>query len=403
MPELDQTQADAEAMVTSAESSKSTQSKTNRQSSKSKNQTKRKVQASRNEPPREPWNLNQNSIRNQNPPPLATRNIYFILDNSACTLGIGNIQRWFDWEFVQSQIRGPEKIHLNLYVPQYTLRELDFRKRGPMIGISLAQEALALIDTLFEIEPSRADSSLLQSSDDDGYGTNSSSLSPIPFNIYVEEILRLFPSWEKCLKYRLRQPKKGEFSLIRTPNEESEMEQDADINSRLKNLIRSCVYMTKMISKDQSAPQGDHWRLVTEDQATKIWATSFGIDCLNVNEAELLLFHGNDVTKFELANPEVHFFSSRDVFDRETSVGLHKKVDTTKYPYESIAEPLEEKAKKSKRLKKLDKSTKALKQHFVKVDGISYEEFALINYAPRVASVSMVESKFLDAIDRPLS
>lgn len=337
----------------------------------------------------------------------ATRNVHFILDHSACTLGIGNIQRWFDQEFVQSQLPKSAKIHLNLYIPQYTLGELDFQRRGPMVGISLAQEALKLIDTLFESESSADSLDVLdaeeygeQGNDNDACNLNDKPKgisSPIPFNIFIEEISALFPRWEKCLKYRAYHPKKGDLPHIHVANEEEQMNQQAEIPPRLKNLIRSCVYMTRMNSKHHPAPPGDQWRLVTEDQATKVWANSFRIDCLNVNEAELLLFHDKDVSQFELVRPGADFFSPRDVFDDEPQIGLHKRVDTTEYPYE-INNP-GGKGSRTKTPKFVRRElTKGIivKPPFVKLNGVCYEEFDQINYAPRDASVPLVESQFLE-------
>lgn len=342
--------------------------------------------------------------------PQETRYVHFILDHSACTLGLGNIQRWFDQEFVQSQLQTSTKIHLNLYIPQYTLGELDFQRRGPMVGMSLAQEALKLIDTLFESESS-ADGlegfdvveEGMSENDHDAFKKEGKSLnSPIPFNIFVEEISPLFPRWEKCFKYRLYHPKQGDLPHIHVANEEEQMNEQAETPPRLKNLIRSCIYMTKMSSKHHPAPPGDQWRLVTEDQATKVWANSFGIDCLNVNEAELLLFHAKDVSQFELVRPGADFFSSRDIFDDEPHIGLHKRVDTTEYPYESISKKPDGKSSKKKDSKLKQAKTKGNKEvvadkpPFVKLKGVCYEEFDQINYAHRKASVPLVESQFLE-------
>lgn len=339
------------------------------------------------------------------------RHVHFVLDNSACTLGIGNIQRWFDKEFVESQSQKSDRIHLNLYVPQYTLRELDFQKRGPMAGISLAQEAIKFIDFLFEAESTSEQAMRREQAntengpieeavdfDDQEFGVEPAFKSPLPFSLYIEEITAQFPSWEKCLKYRMWHPKQKDLPHVASANEEERMEQQVEIPPRLKNVIRSCIYVTKLKNKNLPIATGDHWKLVTEDQSTKVWATSFGVDCLNVNEAELLLFHANDVTKFEPVNPAAEFFKDEDVFDREVYVGIHKKVDTTQYPYESIWKKEELKKGKDASAKKKGKSPPKLrgsdKPPFVKINGICYEEFDQINFAPRTASVPLVESKF---------
>ena len=57
--------------------------------------------------------------------------------------------------------------------------------------------------------------------------------------------------------------------------------------------------------------------MVTEDPITKIWAKSYGIDCLNVNEAELLIFQNYDVNLFRLYNP---YANDGDDFDPSTNI-----------------------------------------------------------------------------------
>ena len=72
--------------------------------------------------------------------------------------------------------------------------------------------------------------------------------------------------------------------------------------------------------------------MVTEDPITKIWAKSYGIDCLNVNEAELLIFQNYDVNLFRLYNP---YANDGDNFDPSTNI-LQNTIDTTLYSYSSV-------------------------------------------------------------------
>lgn len=360
--------------------------------------------------------------------PTPPRNVYFILDPSACTLGIGNLQRWLDRDFVQSQLS--ENVHLHLYVLQYTLRELDFQRRGPMVGSTAAHEAIKFIDGLYEREASglsgvsarvmyegpAEDRTVEDRTEDEtaenagqgkasaegslesgighpvngnGAGDARQNTCAIPFSIYIEDAPPQFPSWEKCLKYRMWHPRQSDLPHVQPVEEQAD--QSAEMPARLRNLIRLCAYMCKMPPRAQPAEPGAHWKLVSEDQGTKVWATSFGIDCLNVNEAELLLFHAEDETLFAPVNPGADFFLPEDVFDRPPPSDLHRRVDTTAYPYESIWR--KEDANRGK------KRGDHCKPPFTVVNGVCYEEFDQINYAPRVALVPLVESTLVGEAD----
>ena len=82
-------------------------------------------------------------------------------------------------------------------------------------------------------------------------------------------------------------------------------------------------------TKPKATNELEEWKLVTEDSIAKTWAKSFGIDCVNVNEAELLIFQNYDVNLFRLYNP---YANDRDNFDPSTNI-LQNTIDTTLYSY----------------------------------------------------------------------
>ena len=62
---------------------------------------------------------------------IDSRQVRLILDHTAFVRGIGNIKRWFNEEYINSNTtRSNEIINLNIYIPTYTLHEFDFVKRA---------------------------------------------------------------------------------------------------------------------------------------------------------------------------------------------------------------------------------------------------------------------------------
>lgn len=73
---------------------------------------------------------------------------------------------------------------------------------------------------------------------------------------------------------------------------------------------------------------------MTEDPITKIWAISFGIECMNINEAELFIFQDYDINA-QRKSFDPHF-QYQDVDKRGVegpSSILQNTIDTTVYEY----------------------------------------------------------------------
>lgn len=291
-----------------------------------------------------------------------TRTINLILDHSAFVRGIGNIKRWFNLEYINSNLTNKqENIQLNIYIPSYTLHEFDFVKKGTSMMATNAREAIRFIDRIFEREDIKLNGS-----------TPENVANPLNYGIFIESPMEAGPSWNECLNYKIHSPKVKEFPNFKTKfdsnligqqihhqdddlfnddidnsvkvndiqYENSQPYQNALANSdnqaempiRLRYLIRSCIYKRFIDIHNLNKPKStlEDWKLVTEDPITKIWIKSFGIDCLNVNDAELLIFKNYDVNQF---NQPAHLnFSLQDGYDNSKNI-LQNTIDTTKYDY----------------------------------------------------------------------
>lgn len=306
-----------------------------------------------------------NTSKARSPVKDRVRNVNLILDHSAFVKGIGNIKRWFNHDYVYSNLdKGSyEDIYLNIYVPTYALHEFDFVKKGPSMMATNAREAIKFID-----KHCGNNFTLSFHNEDEG-----SQL--IHYNLQIESPMEAGPTWSKCLSYKIHSPKVKEFPNYNTsfksnlmgqggrnsnlvsdmqslglssevdgdpknsePNSRSSLreqcsEEAAIMPSRLKYLIRSCVY--KAIESDSVFEDpAEQWKLVCEDAITRIWASSFGIDSLNVNEAELLLFHSHDISEYKTRSPEKDFRIHSDNFASNNI--LQKTIDTSIYTYKAL-------------------------------------------------------------------
>lgn len=353
------------------------------------------------------------------------RNVRLILDQTAFVRGIGNIKRWFNEDYInKNATRTNETIKLNIYVPSYTLHEFDFVKKGTSITATNAREAIRFIDNYLENEVK-------------------SKSTKIIYDFSLESPKDNTPSWNKCLKYKVHSPKVKEFPNYKTKfdssligqssttgnsNNENELdlvgnfdnvltfqqsnklidiqyenspsyqtavansEELAEMPVRLKYLIRTCIYKRFIEkTKPKAVNELEEWKLVTEDSIAKIWAKSFGIDCVNVNEAELLIFQNYDVNLFRLYDP---YANDKDNFDPSTNI-LQNTIDTTLYSYSTAhQDPPKVNFKKKKRNQKNRKddgksislSTDAVVHSAINDTGsglIKKEKFEAINYAPR--------------------
>lgn len=297
------------------------------------------------------------------PPPTRPREVHLILDHTAFVLGLGNVKRWFNDEFAASQLRrkgeAPEQLHLNFYVPAYTLHELEYVRRGVSVLALNARELVMFIDHLCDMEAQQDHTGRL----------------PLLFSVFLEDRNAQFPSWDTCLKYRTLEQQALALSEQKPP---------PTVPPRLRHLIRSCVFMRHMPPGHQPVMPGPQWKLVTEDAHTRAWALRFGVDCLNVNEAELLLFHARDLSSFVVKQPGSDFSADSDMYDQVQPSLLHRKLDTTKYAYERLLSSGHSKKKKGKA--KPEKPVQQVQPQVVYTTAAGEphkEDFNMINYAPR--------------------
>lgn len=302
------------------------------------------------------------------------RHVNFILDHTAFTQGIGNIKRWFNPDYVKSECQVETPL-LNLFVPNYTLHEFDYVKRGTTMTATNAREAIALIDKISE---GVAD-------------------APLRYSVQFETPNHQSGFWDACLKYQVHKPVIGDFPNYRTqfglsimgrPRKEATHEnisyensesyqnalahadEPAQMPSRLRYIIQPCIQL--VFNSPNSA-----WTLVTEDAITRIWAQSFGIPCMNITEAELLLFRGYDVNNLRKFDP------NRTVLDeiRPNSI-LQETVDTSAYPYRHVRLSRPKRAKgRENALHHATPATSSVRN----THGVHREKYDHINHAPRGA------------------
>lgn len=294
------------------------------------------------------------------------RYINFILDHSAFVRGIGNIKRWFNEEYIRATYKhnSGEKIKLVIHIPIYTLHEFDFVKKGNTMIATNAREAIKFIDKFINDEEENT----------------TRVIDSIEFNCSLDiEVpnARSSPSWNECLNYKIYRPLVREFPNFKTKfdsnllgqnsahqlnnnratnnqnqhklndiqYENSESYQNAlahadspaEMPDRLKYLIKSCIQ--KLKSNRLKNKTNEHWRLVTEDPITKIWAISFGIECMNINEAELFIFQDYDINAQKKSiDPHFQYNDDDDNEAKGPNSILQNTIDTTVYEYTTTNE-----------------------------------------------------------------
>ncbi|CCE78497.1 Piso0_001120 [Millerozyma farinosa CBS 7064] len=341
-------------------------------------------------------------------PKSKEREVNFILDHHAFVRGIGNIKRWFNSEYVEHQFdsKFDGLITLNIYIPTYTLHEFEYVKRGTSMTATNARGAIKFIDKYLD-QPAIAT------------GSGEGRTKQMHCNLVLESPMQQSPSWEKCLEYKVHSPRIREFPNFKTkfasnligsglgPSEtsqhfhESQVEDAskpvlqaqngdesgadalAEMPKRLKYLIKSCIYKRFIENEGNQREFNNEWKLVTEDPITKVWASSFGIDCLNVNDAELFLFSSYDKSK-EYIYQDPHNFSL-ETEKQEPKSFLHNTVDTTSYDYVSLDSTDQKKKNKSKSKKPKPKKVDGVIRSKPNIYGesVKKEKFEAINYAPR--------------------
>ncbi|CUM63616.1 uncharacterized protein PRCAT00001198001 [Priceomyces carsonii] len=342
------------------------------------------------------------------------REINLILDHTAFVRGIGNIKRWFSKEYLAHNVdfQENELVHLNLYVPTYTLHEFEHVKKGFLMSAVNARESIRFINKFLE--------------EKDTYSNDADEKGPIVTEIQLESPNQRIPSWNECLSYQIHSPKVTEFPHNKTnfelpfssarPRECDDKTDslehlnvknsfntdvtnaalksdvsiegsnaDAEIPRRLKYLVRSCIFKKFFEAKDT----GKIWHLVTEDAITRIWMRSFNIGCLNLNEADLLIYKDYDVNQFRRYDPNVCASLNEDA-NLISSAILQHKVDTTKYAY-TTPKSSKRNTKHNDAVKETPKSTgvKGITSSSKGIVGknVKKEKFEAINYAPRTKGV----------------
>ncbi|KAK6465039.1 hypothetical protein DFJ63DRAFT_5010 [Scheffersomyces coipomensis] len=339
------------------------------------------------------------------------RLVNLILDHTAFIRGIGNVKRWFNDEYVKTNMNTSKgSITLNIYIPSYTLHEFDFAKKGMSMSASNAREALRFIDKFIESEGEPKEN----------------TTNPISYNLIIEGPGETV-EWKECLRYKVHSPKVKEFPNFKTKFDYSAISQSyahntnansddfnsslslrdsnkrndiqyensesyqnalshsdnfAEMPTRLRYLLRNCIYK-RFVEKNKHSNELEDWKLVTEDPITKIWAKSFGIDCVNVNEAELLMFQNYDVNKFKHYNN----FSMEEEYDPFNDI-LQNTVDATAYSYANISDvtPAPNVTGKKNRpvpIRNRVEGVVNVQPSNITGEYVSKERFDAINFAPR--------------------
>ncbi|ODQ78333.1 hypothetical protein BABINDRAFT_90105 [Babjeviella inositovora NRRL Y-12698] len=223
--------------------------------------------------------------------------LFLILDSSAFVRGIGNIKRWIgDFNVV-------------VFIPAYTLHELDYVKKGISMLATNARESIRYIDK-----------------------ATSCDFDTVPLRVFIEGPDEAGPKWPKCMKYKVHAPLIREFpnqkttfdsnlighnmnnhavnlahysndieyegdSLAGQPKPRNTANHKAEMPTRLRYLIRSCIQKVHI-------DRQNNWKLVTEDPITSIWCQSFGIDCLSINQAEHDIFAAQGLSAANLYVPK---------------------------------------------------------------------------------------------------
>lgn len=282
---------------------------------------------------------------NQNPKSDAkvsnSRSLNFILDTSALLQGMGNVKRWFDAKYSTAQLlknqgKAAENLSINCYIPANTLYELQDIRRNSSIQGPNAKWALSFLDQILDSDATNNEMS--------------NEVAPeknlLSYNVELESRTRSFPTWNTALKYTMHTEKVD------------------DLDMGTKFLIRSCVFKAFIERKSS-----ERWYVITEDVSRRKVGL-FGVDCLNVNEAELLLFCAHDITESQLKAPGSEFNFEHDMYE---SKPILTRIDTSLYDYKPLG------LKKGKQLRRAKETT----GNVSKVEGIIKEDFNMVNYAPR--------------------
>ncbi|CAL9729278.1 nonsense-mediated decay protein 4 [Monosporozyma unispora] len=137
-------------------------------------------------------------------------NYHFVVDASAFEKGLGNIKRWDQWLNGKNLKKSSKKIHMELYVPVFTMRELEFlqfRRRS-----NNAKDALKFIEQQLNIQ---------------NHSNSPQSHRSLELIMEYEDILNTIP-WAEVNINRVDR-------INRVPK-------------RFKDLLKSCTYKCRLSS-----------------------------------------------------------------------------------------------------------------------------------------------------------
>lgn len=164
----------------------------------------------------------------------------FVLDASSLEKGVGNIKRWCE----ESTSDSSPHVTLNLYIPTFTIQELDFLRYKRKSYA--AKESLKFIDSI---------------------ETNENVDVIIEFPDLLDTI-----TWFDVLKFQ-QQPV-PEYEMNGTNSTRA-------LPRRFKNLLKSCIYKCHLESGNDET-----WSLIAEDPQVRKLATAFQIPTVSLLEAD---------------------------------------------------------------------------------------------------------------------
>ncbi|ODV84231.1 hypothetical protein CANARDRAFT_8907 [[Candida] arabinofermentans NRRL YB-2248] len=357
---------------------------------------------------------------------------HFIIDPSALVYGgIGKIKKW------------KTEYTVVMYIPHYTLRELDFLKKAfnSLIAVN-ARESVRFIDQSISDEDS--DGIDLDGFDgmDDFETYNLNKKTSVPTGITSQFILESpeesGPDWTKASGYRRRTPSASEFPTgnaaitggvysPRVPNafqppalssngaiqeslnpdatlaennaykknkfqqsaklsnqKEDTTEKKAEIPRRLKYLIRSCIQKQFVENKNLPINERIDWIVICEDQTTSIWLKCFGMIVMNLNEVQAMLDASDGIQRFSLYNPDSH--TNENVEENVPCTIKAKFASKDQMQQELSSKPKSKsKGRKTKKANVLSTSdaNSVVPTNETTVNGIKKEKFSSMTYAPR--------------------
>ncbi|EDO15562.1 hypothetical protein Kpol_1042p23 [Vanderwaltozyma polyspora DSM 70294] len=180
-------------------------------------------------------------------------NVYnFILEASSFEKGLGNIKRWCE--------NKSDNVKLRIYIPTYTLRELDFQRYK--FKSFMARESLKFIEYIED--------------------RNS---SPKYHSDSLEIIIEL-PDFLDLVLWR---------EVLEIAGEEHE-EKLNKLPRRLKNLLKSCVHLCHLHVSDDYK-----WILISEDNQVKELARICKIPIISIVDADSALARDMNKKSFKMS------------------------------------------------------------------------------------------------------